>query len=80
MVAITNLIQRFAGGATAAALVNSHGFWTSGAGGCDVSKATVPIPEGQTILHPPSSTLSASYVAVAFGVQNYTCSTAGTYA
>ncbi|KAG5652367.1 hypothetical protein H0H81_005229 [Sphagnurus paluster] len=45
--------------------------------GCDISKATIEFPAGQTALAPPTST--PSFVAAAIGTQNYTCSAAGTY-
>ncbi|KAL4260168.1 Protein of unknown function DUF3455 [Pleurotus pulmonarius] len=45
--------------------------------GCDLSKAKISIPSGQTALAQP--TLAPSYVSVAIGVQNYTCTDAGTY-
>ncbi|KDQ31883.1 hypothetical protein PLEOSDRAFT_1100408 [Pleurotus ostreatus PC15] len=45
--------------------------------GCDISKAKISIPSGQTALVQP--TLAPSYVSVAIGVQNYTCTDAGTY-
>ncbi|KAG6908054.1 hypothetical protein DXG01_006360 [Tephrocybe rancida] len=44
---------------------------------CDISHATIKYPAAQTTLATPAAPLS--YVAVAIGVQNYTCSAAGTY-
>ncbi|KAF8069078.1 putative malate dehydrogenase [Lyophyllum atratum] len=44
---------------------------------CDISKATIAFPAGQTALAAPTS--KPSYVGVAIGTQNYTCSSAGTY-
>jgi len=44
---------------------------------CDVSKATISFPAGQTALTEPSAT--PSFIGIGVGVQNYTCSTAGTY-
>ncbi|KAG6812886.1 hypothetical protein H0H92_015621 [Tricholoma furcatifolium] len=44
---------------------------------CDLSHATVDIPSNQTVLN--AATAPLSYVAVAIGVQNYTCSSSGTY-
>ncbi|KAJ7590835.1 hypothetical protein C8J56DRAFT_1003476 [Mycena floridula] len=45
--------------------------------GCDISHAKVDVPAGQTIMVPP--TLSVSFLAIGVGVQNYTCSSAGNY-
>ncbi|KAF8159421.1 hypothetical protein B0H34DRAFT_703374 [Crassisporium funariophilum] len=44
---------------------------------CDVSKMTMALPAGQTVLSVP--TLPPSSVLLGVGVQNYTCSTAGTF-
>ncbi|KAF5379016.1 hypothetical protein D9615_006059 [Tricholomella constricta] len=44
---------------------------------CDISKAKIAYPKGQAPL--PAPTAKPSYVAVAIGTQNYTCSSAGTY-
>jgi hypothetical protein len=43
---------------------------------CDISKAKIDLPTNQTALAPPSE--SVSYIAVAIGTQNYTC-TNGSY-
>lgn len=45
--------------------------------GCDTSRATVDIPAGQSALLTP--TLPVSFMAIGVGIQNYTCSSAGTY-
>ncbi|KAG6902197.1 hypothetical protein C0995_003029, partial [Termitomyces sp. Mi166 len=45
--------------------------------GCDISHATIAFPTGQATLAIPTTT--PSYVAVALGTQNYTCSSTGTY-
>ncbi|RDB27842.1 hypothetical protein Hypma_002131 [Hypsizygus marmoreus] len=45
--------------------------------GCDISKAKISFPLGQTLLETP--TAKPSYIAVAIGTQNYTCSASGTY-
>lgn len=43
-------------------------------GVCDLSKTTIPLSPAQlTVLGPPTTPLAA--VGLAFGVQNYTCST-----
>ena len=46
--------------------------------GCDVSKATIPLPGNQTQLIAPTDT-KPRFVGIGVGVQNYTCSSAGTY-
>ncbi|GLB42193.1 putative protein of unknown function (DUF3455) [Lyophyllum shimeji] len=43
---------------------------------CDISKATIAYPQGQSL---PAPTHTPSYIAIALGTQNYTCSSAGTY-
>ncbi|KAJ8502611.1 hypothetical protein ONZ45_g11598 [Pleurotus djamor] len=45
--------------------------------GCNISNAKLPLPAGQTGLVPPTS--APSYISVAIGVQNYTCTDAGTF-
>jgi len=74
MVAISSLIERWA----AAAYIGSHGFWDSGLGGCNVSADAITLPHNQTALVAPTN-LTASFVGVAFGVQNYTCSATSNY-
>lgn len=44
---------------------------------CDISNAAITFPPGQTALAVP--TIKPSYIAVALGTQNYTCSSTGTY-
>ncbi|KAG5642727.1 hypothetical protein DXG03_002272 [Asterophora parasitica] len=44
---------------------------------CDISNASIAYPEGASTLPAPIN--KPSYVAVAIGTQNYTCSAAGTY-
>ncbi|KAL0959920.1 hypothetical protein HGRIS_011585 [Hohenbuehelia grisea] len=46
--------------------------------GCDLSNAPLDLPQGQTALPLPAAPLS--FVGVAIGTQNYTCSAAGTFA
>ncbi|KAJ8515026.1 hypothetical protein ONZ45_g7492 [Pleurotus djamor] len=45
--------------------------------GCDISNARINFPEGQTGLAAPAA--SPSFIGVAIGVQNYTCSDSGTF-
>ncbi|EJD37226.1 hypothetical protein AURDEDRAFT_92431 [Auricularia subglabra TFB-10046 SS5] len=48
---------------------------------CDVSKLSLPLPNGTTALTPPAQAgTKLKYVAVGLGVQNYTCGASGTYA
>ena len=44
---------------------------------CDVSRAKMAVPAKQTQLVAP--TAAPSYILLGVGVQNYTCSSAGTY-
>ncbi|EPQ52251.1 malate dehydrogenase [Gloeophyllum trabeum ATCC 11539] len=44
---------------------------------CDISSATLPLPSNQSQLTP--ATGAPSFIALGVGVQNYTCSSAGTY-
>ncbi|KAJ8488460.1 hypothetical protein ONZ45_g13946 [Pleurotus djamor] len=44
---------------------------------CNISNAVLKLPAGQTGLVPPSG--KPSFIAGAIGVQNYTCSDAGTF-
>jgi len=46
--------------------------------GCNISKATMPLPSGASTLVAPS-TPSPRFIGIGVGVQNYTCSTAGTF-
>jgi len=46
--------------------------------GCDISSAKLTLPEGQTVIADPTGT--PLYISLGVGTQNYTCSTAGTYA
>ncbi|KAH9939560.1 hypothetical protein B0H21DRAFT_698324 [Amylocystis lapponica] len=46
--------------------------------GCDVSKSTLTLPAGETALVMPTNT-TPTFLALGVGVQNYTCSTSGTY-
>jgi hypothetical protein len=64
--------------AAAAPYVASHGFWNSGLGACDVSNASIPLPAGQSTLVAPQN-LSVTRIAVAVGVQNYTCTSYNNY-
>lgn len=48
------------------------------AGCCDISKAKFVVPANQTAI--VASTLPTSFIALGVGIQNYTCSSAGTYA
>ena len=45
--------------------------------GCDVSEAIIPLPPSQTNLTVPST--QPNSIALGVGVQNYTCSSSGTY-
>lgn len=47
-------------------------------GNCDVTKATPFLPSGQTNVTVPSGQ-TPSKITVGVGVQNYTCSSSGTY-
>ncbi|EDR13962.1 uncharacterized protein LACBIDRAFT_305232 [Laccaria bicolor S238N-H82] len=47
-------------------------------GSCDISHAQMTLPANQTALAQPSG--APSFVLLGVGVQNYTCSAAGTYA
>lgn len=47
-------------------------------GSCDISHAQMALPANQTALAQPSG--APSFVLLGVGVQNYTCSAAGTYA
>lgn len=44
---------------------------------CDISKAKMTLPSQQPTLAAPTS--NPSYIAIAIGTQNYTCSNSGTY-
>jgi len=44
---------------------------------CDISKAKIDFPAGQTALSQPAA--APSFMGVAIGTQNYTCGTTGTY-
>ncbi|KAI0792315.1 hypothetical protein C8Q75DRAFT_752322 [Abortiporus biennis] len=46
--------------------------------GCDVSKAKLSLPTGQTQLVTPTTTAPA-FIGIGVGIQNYTCASAGTY-
>jgi len=48
------------------------------AGGCNVKNATLSLPAGQTAISVPTDA-SPAYIALGVGVQNYTCTAAGTY-
>jgi len=50
---------------------------TTKRGACDISKAKINLPANQTALPQPGET--PSFIALAFGTQNYTCSSSGTY-
>jgi len=63
-------------GTAAAVYISSHG--GSSLGGCDVSSAILPLPSGQSVLKAPSNE-PVHFIGVAFGVQNYTCSSANNY-
>jgi hypothetical protein len=78
MVAISHLIHNWMNGAATAASLGGQGFWVSGLGGCNVSKAVLPVPAGQTILKAPTN-LTLNFIGLAFGVQNYTCSKNNNY-
>ncbi|KZV96101.1 hypothetical protein EXIGLDRAFT_706115 [Exidia glandulosa HHB12029] len=59
--------------ATAVAAVNA-------AGRCDVSHAVLPLPPNTTAISAPDpSVAKPKYITVGVGVQNYTCTTHGTY-
>lgn len=45
--------------------------------GCSIPASVLQVPSGQTLLVAP--TVAPSFVALGVGVQNYTCSAAGTY-
>ena len=45
---------------------------------CDVSSFTPPFPSNQTQLVLPTSE-TPKFLGVAFGIQNYTCSSSNTY-
>jgi len=47
-------------------------------GGCKVSSAVLPLPSGQSVLTAPSNE-SVHFIGVAFGIQNYTCSSSNNY-
>lgn len=76
MVAISQLMHTWMAGAGANYMNNQ---FTSGFGGCDVSNATVPIPGNQAILQAPAANETVKFVGVAFGIQNYTCSSSNNY-
>jgi len=44
---------------------------------CDISRAAINFPAGQTAIAAPAE--KPSYIGVAIGTQNYTCGSAGTY-
>ena len=46
--------------------------------GCDVSKDTMDLPDGQTQLVTPTDS-KPRFIGIGVGVQNYTCSSAGTF-
>ncbi|KAK7681368.1 hypothetical protein QCA50_015459 [Cerrena zonata] len=46
--------------------------------GCDVSKANMSLPSGQTLLVAPTDT-KPRFISIGVGVQNYSCSTTHTY-
>jgi len=61
----------------ALALVSSALALPSEKRACDISKATIAFPPGQTALAAPTS--KPSYVSIGLGTQNYTCGSTGTY-
>jgi hypothetical protein len=73
MVAVSGMMRKWAITAAAGYLGSQ-----SQLSGCDVSSAVLPLPAGQTTLQQPTNE-SAHFIGVAFGVQNYTCSSANTY-
>jgi len=73
MVAISGMMRKWAISA-AAGYLGSQSQLTR----CDVSSALLPLPSGQTILQQPAN-VPAHFIGVAFGVQNYTCSSASNY-
>lgn len=54
---------------------------TGGGSECDASKATITLPASQPSGTPLATPIAAgpSFVAIAIGVQNYTCGSTGTY-
>lgn len=70
MVALNNLLRGFATSAVA------NGYWGSQpVGHCDLSNAQLTLPDAQlAVLGKPNSSYPTA-IGVAFGVQNYTCST-----
>jgi len=66
-----------AASALAAPLASSGPISSSSHGQCSTAPDHVDIPPNQTTIS--QSALPVSYVAVGYGTQNYTCSSAGTY-
>jgi len=74
MVAISAMMRKWALSAAAGYLGSRSGSLS----GCNVSSALLPLPSGQTTLVQPTN-VQPHFIGVAFGVQNYTCSSANNY-
>ncbi|KAH9939559.1 hypothetical protein B0H21DRAFT_35619 [Amylocystis lapponica] len=78
MVAISSALHSVFTSAAASALWGDSSSGFTPLSGCDISTFVPTIPSGQTLVLPPTNA-TPSFIGLAFGVQNYTCTSAGTY-